>query len=658
MNIITDSKSLKEAVDFYSTRDAFVFDVETLGDHRGDPRRNIVAWIALSSDGRTDVIPMGHPNGEYVRTDYPLLPSAKLRVEKGLPLRPQDYSKDERKAVKVFTDAPEQLTPAEVFKELRRLFFSSALKVGHNVKFDIQSITKYLGALPKSPFACTLNAAFLLNNQHRHALGLDDCLKRELGYEMVKGVGKKIEDHSFDDVATYAGLDAEWTWKLWEHFQNNLKEDKLMKLFTLEMDVLEVICSMEIRGADVDVEALEILKEDLEAQIESAKASIYKTAGRAFNINSVPDKQRLLFTPKSGGGRGLKAKVLTPKGEKNKAAGNPPSISDFSVSEPALQALRGKDALVDQILEYQELNKLLTTYVVPYLGGEIVRTTSGKAKTLNKESLLYRGRVHTDFVQYGAETGRFSSRNPNLQNVPAPHTNNGRAIRNLFVAPEGHCLVVADYSQIEPRVIASFSKDRIMCKSYLDGSDIYTTVGSALGVDRKAGKVLVLSMAYGVGPDKIASQIGCSLPEAKTLLSDFLDKFPSVWRYKKQVVAESRRNAPIPFAQTLLKRRRYLPELRSSDPFLRSRAERQAFNTVIQGSAADLIKLAMVRAYSMIPEEAELILTVHDELVTVCPTNMAEETSEAIRESMEGIKALSIPMIADVRVVTRWGEAK
>lgn len=658
MNVVTTNEQLAEVVEAYSDCTAFVFDVETMGDHRGDPRRNAVVWIALATAGRVDVIPMGHPNGEYVRTDYPLLPSAKIRLEKGLALRAQDYSKDERKAVKVFTEAPEQLTPAEVFSALKPLFYSDKLKVGHNVKFDLQSITKYLGELPWTPYACTLNASFILDNRNRLGLGLDDCLKREFNHDMVKGVGKKIEDYGFDEVAHYAGQDAEWTWKLWLELSKRIERDKLSGLFQLEMDVLEVICSMELRGADIDVAALSQLKDDLEIQIEQAKADIYATAGKAFNINSVPEKQKLLYTSKKEGGRGLRAKVLTPKGQKNADAGRDIAITDYSVSEPALQALRGKDKLVDELLDYSELNKLLTTYVVPYMGGEVTRTTAGKAKTVNKESLLYKGRVHTDFVQYGAETGRFSSRNPNLQNVPAPHTPNGKAIRNLFVAPEGHRLVVADYSQIEPRVIASFSRDRIMCSSYTDGGDIYTTVGDVMGVDRKAGKVLVLSMAYGVGPDKIASQIGCTLTEAKNLLGDFTDKFPAVTRYKRSVINESRARGPIPYAQTLMKRRRYLPDLRSSEQWVRSRAERQAFNTVIQGSAADLIKLAMVRAYSMVPEQSQMILTVHDELVTVTPNDLADETAEAIREAMEGIKALSIPMVADVKVVDRWGDAK
>lgn len=658
MNIITTSAQLNDLLEHYSSVDSFAFDIESWGSHRGDPRQNIVSWLSMATYDRVDVIPMGHPNGEYLRTEYPLLPSAQARLEKGLELRPSDYSKDERKAKRIFGTAPEQLTRAQVFNTLKPLFFSDKVKVGHNLKFDLQSITKYLGQLPAQPYACTLNASFILDNQVRNSLGLDDCLYREFGYKMVKGVGAAVEQHSFDEVAKYSALDAEWTWKLWLKLSDRLDTDGLRGIFNLEMDVLEVICNMELRGADIDVGELENLKDNLEEQLETTKANIYRLAGRAFNINSVPEKQRILFTPKKDGGRGLRPKVMTPAGQKRADEGLLPSVADFSVAEPALQAFAGKDDLVDALIGYSDLNKLLTTYVIPYLGGDITRTLAGKSKVVAKKSLLYNNRIHTDFVQYGAETGRFSSRNPNLQNVPAPHTSNGKAIRNLFVAPEGHKLVVADYSQIEPRVIASFSQDRIMCEAYMNGEDIYTTIGNTMGVDRKAGKVLVLSLAYGVGPDKISDSIGCSLPEARQLLDDFARKFPTIARYKRQVISESKRQAPIPYASTLLKRRRYLPDLRSNEVWKRSRAERQAFNTVIQGSAADLMKLAMIRAHKLIPEGANLILTVHDELVTVTPDHIADETAEQIRVAMEGINALRIPLLADVKVVSRWGEAK
>jgi DNA polymerase I-like protein with 3'-5' exonuclease and polymerase domains len=658
MNIITTEEQLNEMFDAYMEQNAFVFDVETVGDHRGDPRLNIITWIAFATEGRVDVIPMGHPNGDYLRTDFPLLPSAQERILKGLPIRPSDYSKDERKATKVFTEAPEQLTIAEVFKKLKPLFTSDKLKIGHNLKFDLQSVTKYIKELPAQPYFCTLNAAFVLNTRNSLHLGLADCLKRELDYDMVKGVGKEVEKYSFDEVATYAGLDAEWTWKLFKKYDSDLNRDKLMGIFHLEMDVLDVICHMELRGADIDVNSLAILKTDLEAQLETTKANIYTFAGKAFNINSVPEKQKLLFSKVAEGGRGLRPKALTPAGEKHAEAGLELTVHDYSVSEPAIKIFQGKDALVDALIEYSDLNKLLTTYVIPYLGGAITRTTAGKSKTVAKKSLMNKNRIHTDFIQYGAETGRFSSRNPNLQNVPNPRTKNGKAIRNLFVAPEGYKLVVADYSQIEPRVLASFSGDRILCDNYVNGVDIYTTIGDTVGVDRSAAKQLVLGMMYGIGPDKIALTIGVSTNEARNLLDSFSKKFPAISKYKRKVITDSRNRGPVPYATTYMGRRRYLPELRSSTTWERARAERQAFNTVIQGSSADLIKLAMIRAHKMIPSEADLILTIHDELVTVTPDNLADETAEAIRQAMEGIEALNIPMLADVKIVQRWGEAK
>lgn len=658
-NLIVTDEQLSELVTFYLTQDAFVFDVETMGDHRGDPRQNQVVWIAMATNNRVDVIPMGHPNGEYIRTEYPLLPSAQDRLIKGLPIRAVDYSKDERKATKIFGEAPDQLTPGEVFKALKPLFFNdSILKIGHNLKFDIQSVSKYIGGLPAKPYACTLNAAFILDTRNSHHLGLDDCLKREFDYNMVKGVGAEIEAHTFDDVATYAALDAEWTWKLWNAYAPRLDRDNVHGVFNLEMDILHVISKMELHGADIDVEALKVLKTDLEGQLEATKANIYVLAGKSFNINSGPEKQKLLFSSKKDGGRGLKPRVLTPKGVSNSENGIAPVISDYSVSEPALKAFQGKDALVDALLNYSDLNKLLTTYVIPYLGGDIVRTTSGKSKTFAKKALLLKGRIHTDFIQYGADTGRFSSRNPNLQNVPNPRTANGKAIRNLFVAPEGHQLVVADYSQIEPRILSSFSGDRVLCQNYIDGVDIYTTIGDTVGINRSGAKTLVLGMMYGIGPEKIASSIGVSGKEARDLLDSFARKFPAISKYKRQVVAETRRRGPVPYALTYMHRRRYLPDMLSPEMGRRASAERQAFNTVIQGSAADLIKLAMVRADSLLPDGAAMILTIHDELVTVAPKEIIEETAAAIREAMEGIRALSIPMLADVKIVDKWGEAK
>lgn len=640
---------------YYLKQDAFAFDVETVGSHRGLPAVNEVLWISFATHGRGDVIPMGHPHGEFVSESFPLTGTGEKRVAAGLPLREQDYSSDKKKAIKVFGPAPDQLFPGEVFKALKPLLFNdSILTIGHNLVFDLSSVAKYYGSdIPSGPYFDTLMASFLYDNGNKGRLGLDDCLKRELGYEMIKGIGHMVEFYGFNEVAKYAYLDAKYTFLLWKNLAPKLDTSNVTSVMGLEMDVLRVLCDMKLTGAPIDMDELRALKVRLEQEIEEARANIYGIAGKVFNINSNNDKQYILYGPKEEGCRGLKPLILTGKG----ASKNPEETNykDYSVSAEALETFREKDELVTAMLNYADLNKLMSAYVISYLGGDVVKTVNGKSKVETRDSMLVNGMIYADFVQWGAETGRFSSRNPNLQNVPAPHTAHGKAIRNLFTAPEGYQLVVADYSQIEPRIIAAMSKDPIMLKNYQDGGDIYTTVGDTMGVNRKAGKALVLAMAYGVGPDKISRQIGCSVTDAKALLTDFSSKFPAVSQYRTKVIGLARNKG---YITTILNRRRNLPDINSRTMSLRASAERQAFNTRIQGSAADIIKLAMIRAHKLIPKGAKLLLTVHDELVTITPVELVEQTKDAIREAMEGIDLLPIPLIADIKVVTKWGEAK
>jgi len=652
MNIITTIEQLNEMVEHYLTQDAFAYDVETVGDRRGDTPINEVLWITFATHGRCDVIPMGHPNGDLLEINYPLTGQGEKRVQQGLPARPSDYSRDAKKSTKVFAEPPAQLFPAEVFSTLKPLMFNDTiLKIGHNLLFDLTSVAKYYGGeYPVGPYFDTMIASFLYDNRNKNNCGLAACLKRELGYEMVKGVGAEVEAYSFDDVAQYSYLDAKYTFLLWKIVDQKLIENEVTGIMKLEMDVLNVLCDMKLTGAPIDMDALHYLDARLKTEIESAKADIYKIAGRQFNINSNPEKQVLLYGSKSEGGRGLKPKIITAKG-------------GDSVSAEALEAYRDEDPLVNALLTYADLNKLQSTYVIPYLGGQVTRTTGGKSKLEEKDSLLINGRIHCDFIQHGAETGRFSSRNPNLQNIPNPKASeNGKAIRNLFSAPEGYKLVVADYSQIEPRVIASLSRDPKALEYYNTGRDLYVAIGDTMGVERSVGKVLVLAMSYGVGPDKISRQIGCTKQEARELLDRFSAEFPSISLYKTKVLVSTVKKGqelkPVPYVTTIFGRRRYLPNMNSKDQGDKAGAERQAFNTKIQGSAADIIKLAMVRAHAMLPKGAKLILTVHDELVTLTPDHLAEETAEAIRGAMEGIKVLDVPLIADVKTVQRWGEAK
>ncbi|MFY9238038.1 MAG: DNA polymerase A family protein, partial [Roseovarius sp.] len=238
-------------------------------------------------------------------------------------------------------------------------------------------------------------------------------------------------------------------------------------------------------------------------------------------------------------------------------------------------------------------------------------------------------------------------------------TEYGQMIRNLFVAPEGHTLVVADYSQIEPRLIAGFSRDPVMMQNYHDGGDLYMTVAEKMGLDRKAGKVLVLSIAYGVGPDNLSKQIGVDYDQAKELLKDFNDKFPRVELLKKRVVRQALQRE-VPYVSTPAGRRRYLPELTSDTFWMRLRAERQAFNTLIQGTAADTMKMALIAVSDQISDSAYITLTVHDEVVVVTPDALADQTAEAVRAGMEGaaLPGIGVPLLAEVTIADRWGEAK
>lgn len=666
MNIITTEEQLKEFVQYYLSVDAFAFDVETIGEDRLYPVINDVCWISFATEGRTDVIPMGHPNGSFDGWVKPLLLEGQRRLAAGKEVLESHYSKDERKWTAKFGEPPAQLTPREVFNAIEPLMFSDKLKVAHNAKFDLKSVAKYFkGRVPSKPYFDTLTASFVINNLNKNTLNLAGCVKRELNIEVEKGVGENVALHSFEDVAKYSGIDAEVTWKLYKALKPKITGN-LQRVWKLEMDVLAALCDMELTGAYIDQEQLDVLANEIGKGKMEAEAKAYKIAGKAFAINSVPAKQKLLFTAEDGKKPRITPNVkfknvLTSKGQEAQRAGEELNESHYSVSAEALEYYRGKDDLVDALLEYQDLNKLMTTYVIPYKGGEVKRTTNGKETITQRESLLINGRVHTNFKAHGAETGRFSSSEPNLQNIPSSG-DYGKLVRDLFIAPPGHKLIVADYSQIEPRVIASLSADPILVENYLTGGDIYTTIGNTMKVDRKAGKVLVLAISYGVGPDKIASSIGCTVKEAKDLLGRFEKEFSSIAKYKAKVVRFAKQSGPVPFVETIFGRRRYIPDLLSKETGLLARAERQAFNTVIQGSAADIMKLALVRAHSCFTDEPDInvILTVHDELVTVAPENRATEVSEAIRESMEGIRLsqIIVPLIADVKIVDKWGEAK
>ena len=639
MSIITTSEQLQEVVDYYSRFDALAFDVETIGESRLDPRRNEVVWLSMATyGGRTDVIPMGHPNGRL------------LRVEPGRTPR-GNVSKDKRLATSIWSPPPKQLYPGEVFSALKPLLMSDRLKVGHNVKFDAGSVTKYLGETPPGPFFDTGGAAYLINSGHRPIKGyakpyaLGSVLRRELGVTYDKKIGAEVEAHPFKTVAQYSHLDARWTWMLRKPLEAQIKPARLGKLWRLEMDLLEVLLRMEMTGAPIDVQALKALDRDLQAERLARLEAVYHHSGGRHDLNLASPVQLVAFIygPKSEGGLGLKPKKWTKGGVKTEPQ---PSTDD-----EALRSYKSRVPFVRALLDYRDTDKTLSTYVTPYLHGSVVR---GK----QRPPALVNGRIHASFNQFGTETGRFSSSNPNLQNVPGADTETGRRIRGVFQALPGYKLIVGDESQVELRVIGHFSEDPLLCQQIRNGEDLHQAVADALGITRKGGKALNFAIPFGAGPDKVADMAGVGVRDAERYLEEYAKTYKGVTRWKRRVLSDCRKAKP-PHVRTLLGRRRFLPAIHAVSYGPRGHAERQAVNTVIQGSAADLIKIAMVildRKLQAIPD-THLLLTVHDELVVMTPEEHAEAAAVAMREAME-MDRLSVPLMANITVCDRWSEGK
>jgi DNA polymerase-1 len=651
--LIVTTDQLQEMVDHYSKVDAFAFDVETIGDDRLDPHIAEVVWISFATEDRSDVIPMGHPNGELISEGPALLKSGEVKVATGKPLRPSDYSKV--KVTREWAPPPLQLDRGVVFTALAPLFSGPALKVGHNIRFDIHAVTKYLGGeRPSGPYFDTLVVSWLLDVTRKGRLGLADCYQRETGRVLEKGVGKDISIHSFDDVANYSLADARATWAVMKSLKRQIPPNsKLSRLVDLEMLVLHPVLEMEATGVLIDRDKLSDIDKELRAKLSFLEKEIFKGAGREFNVRSNKDKQEVLYAPKSAGGQGLKPYQLTPSGEEK--APYQRTIYDYSTDSSTLERYREKSKLVDSMLKHSASSKLHGTYVLPYLGGYPEGGSTGvRAKYV--PSRLRKGRIYGSFLQFGTESGRFSSANPNLQNIPS-RTDDGKKLREIFIPDPGHTLVVADYSQIEPRIIASLSGDKLMVSTYRDGGDVYLVVADRMGESRATGKELVLSIAYGVGVPTIANRLGITLSEAKELLDFFNSRFPSIRRHKQKVITTARLNK---YSETLMGRRRPLPKLFWDDEEARSSAERQAYNHVIQGSAADIMKIALVNVHAELPEGARMLLTVHDEVVVQAPDHLVEETIEVVRREMEGARprGLNVPLLADVHSGPNWRAAK
>ena len=400
--------------------------------------------------------------------------------------------------------------------------------------------------------------------------------------------------------------------------------------YGLELPLCPVLAEMERAGMLVDRRALADFGILLDGRIQADEALIYELAGEEFNINSTQQFGRILFD-----------KLGLPPVKKTKTG--------YSTNADVLEKLRDKHPIVEAVLDYRQLAKLKSTYV------------DGLTKVIAAD-----GRIHTSFQNTVTATGRLSSTEPNLQNIPV-RTELGAELRKMFVAPAGRVLVDADYSQIELRLLAHISGDRDMQAAFLSGGDFHAeTAAKVFHVDpsevthemRRQAKAVNFGIVYGISAFSLSQDIGVTVAEAKAYMEAYFATFPGVRKYMDDIVERARADG---YVETLFHRRRDLPELKSSNFNLRSFGERVALNMPIQGTAADIMKLAMVAVWKRLRAElpeARLVLQVHDELIVECPEGEAEQVQRLLAEEMEHVAELAVPLTAEAHAGKSWAEAK
>lgn len=659
-SVVLDPDRLSREVEYFGNAGAFVWDVETIdsgpgSDDRGVPHRNVTTWVSMATHGRTIVIPMGHPIGtrQVGETKEP-------RADKNGKIR--------MFRVPVYEKPPEQMTRSDVFPELNKLFADPDVKqAAHGATFDAASVAKYrAGQIPAGDIFCTIVMRWL-TDENRKRYGLKYITKElyKVGYD-DESVGRQVEKHPFGRVAHYAYLDAKFSWLEYKKCMRRIEEEGLRDLLQLETDLTSVLANMRTTGVPINVERLHELRDEMSARVETDRRSVFAAAGREFNLNAPRQKQEVLFKPKSEGGQGLKPWKLTDGGKKKKESGQTPDFTFYSTDDDSLQDFRETNQVVDKLLNYQESNKVLGTYIMGYLGNP---------EEKDKPCRVFDGRVYPDLVQYAAATGRTGCRAPNIQNIPAPRTDLGTMIRELFAAPPGYLLVGADYGQVELVILADLAfketgKKGALWRGFHDGVDPHTmTAAMVLHKDpadvtknerQRFGKSLNFAVVYGAGAAKVGSMAGVSTKEAKELLATYDQQFPEVKALRTKTLREARRLRP-PHSTTIMGRKRRLPTLNSSDDGLRMYAERQAFNSRVQGSSADITKLAMVRYDRMKKDSWTLLMSVHDEIVTLAPEDEAEEARDVLVEAMTGPEMqelLTVPLTCDPGIARNWALLK
>ncbi len=528
----------------------------------------------------------------------------------------------------------------EIVCDALRPFFEDGkrAKVAHNAKFDMLMLRRLDIEVQGLTFD-TMIAAQLLGQQ---AAGLKDLSFNILGVQMTEiteliGTGRTQITFDYvplDQATPYAAADADMTLRLYEHFKVELQNvPKIAHIFeAIEMPLVPVLVAMEWMGIKVDVATLESLSGTLAARIQEIEAEIYEHAGYTFNIGSGQQLSDVLFG---------KLQVPTSGLSKTKSG-------HYSITAEVLDKLSGVHPIIDLILEHRQLTKLKSTYV--------------DALPLQVDKV---GRIHTSYNQLGAATGRLSSNQPNLQNIPV-RTEQGREIRRAFITEPGWKLLAADYSQVELRILAHVTQDPALLAIFKNEEDIHTATASRLfnvtadkvsKNQRRIAKMTVFGVIYGISSFGLAARTDLSREDAQKMIDGLFATYPGLRTYIDDTLAFGREHG---YVETLMGRRRYAPELRSSHGGRRQAAERESINAPIQGTNADLIKLAMVNLHAEIKRrglQTHMLLQVHDELVLEVPDDEMDEVTTIVCETMEGVGTdLTVPLRVEVESGRNWEE--
>ena len=516
---------------------------------------------------------------------------------------------------------------------------SNIIKVGQNIKYDAHIFLNY-GINLKGIDEDTMLMSYILESNQSH--GMDKLSKRYLGHDCISYeslVGKGVKQITFDqvyieDAAPYAAEDADVTLQLFQHFNALLKENKsLLKVYKeIEIPSMQALIQVERNGVLIDSKILQKQSHEIGEKLMDLEKEALILAGQPFNLSSPKQLQEILFEK-------LKIKPL-----KKTPAGTP------STSEEVLQTLAQDYPLPKLILEHRSLSKLKTTY------------TDKLPRMINQNT----GRVHTSYNQAVAITGRLASSDPNLQNIPI-RTTEGRKVREAFIAPKGSMIMSADYSQIELRIMAHFSKDKRLIQAFNNNEDIHritaaeifnTSLENISNEQRRYAKVINFGLIYGMSPFGLAKSLNIERSAAQNYIERYFTQYPSVREYMEDAKQTAKEKG---YVETFFGRRLWLPEINGSNGIMRAAAERAAINGPMQGTAADLIKLAMIEVHNWIETESniqgKMIMQVHDELVFEVPESEVKIFQKIIPKLMEKVATLSVPLIADIGEGNNWEQA-